>query len=428
MSDSKEIKVVSAETVGFSSNGLERISELAKKLIDKHDIPGAVTLVMRRGKVVHYDVQGYMDIESKKPMEKDSLFRMYSMTKPVTAVAIMMLYEEGKLMLDDPISKFIPAFANQTVIVHQPPAGKALDWPSGRVYTVPVERGVTIRDLLTHTAGLASLRLTPTFFVKELSGAIKGSLFFPRDDGSVGPEKSVKETIENLARIPLNFQPGTDWTYGFEFAALGVVIETISGKSLEEFFQERIFKPLGMEDSSFTLSESKIDRLVTEYAWDDSWKLKVKERPQNSIKLGAAKNVFSGMGEYGGILSTPGDYLRFCQMLLNRGELDGVRLLGSKSVDLMAANHTRDLFIYPRGYGWGYGFGMSVKTDLTRSTCIGSVGAYGWSGMACTYFVIDPAEQLIGLAFTQVLGYGFKPGFRFQQQFETATYQAMKND
>jgi CubicO group peptidase (beta-lactamase class C family) len=428
MSNNAETKVVPPETAGFSAKRLERIDELVRGLIANGDLPGAVTLVMRHGQVVHYNAQGFMDIESKKSLAKDCLFRMYSMTKPVTATAIMMLYEEGKLMLDDAVSKFIPAFANQTVIVHQPPEGKALHWPPGRVYTTPIEREVTIRDLLTHTAGLASLRLTPAFFIKELSDAVKGSLAIPRDDGSVGPEKSVRETIEKLARIPLSFQPGTDWNYGFEFAALGVVIEIISGKSLEQFFQERIFKPLAMKDSSFILAESKIDRLVTEYTWDDSWKLKVKERPQDSIKLGTAKNVFSGMGEYGGILSTAADYLRFCRMLLNRGELDGVRLLGSKSVDLMAADHIHGLFVYPRGYGWGYGFGMSVRTDLTGSNCVGSVGAYGWSGMACTYFVIDPTEQLIGLVFSQVLGYGFKPGFCFHQQFEKAMYQAKVKD
>jgi len=428
MSSNSAIRLVSPESVGFSSKRLERINELVRTRIDSGDLPGAVTMVMRQGKVVHYNAQGFMDIESKKPLAKDSIFRMYSMTKPVTATAIMMLYEDGKLMLDDPVSKFIPAFANQTFIVQQPPAGQALTWPPGRIYTAPVERELTIRDLLTHTAGLASPRLTPIFFVKELSDAIKGSLYFPRADGSIGPELSVRETIEKLARIPLSFQPGTDWNYGFEFAALGLVVEIISGKSLEEFFSERIFKPLGMEDSSFRLSESKIERLTTEYRWDNSWNLQVNERPHNSIKLGEAKDVFSGMGQFGGILSTPADYLCFCRMLLNRGELNGVRLLSPKSVDLMSSDHIHGLYVYPRGYGWGYGFGMSVRTDLTRSTCVGSLGAYGWSGMACTYFVIDPVEELVGLAFTQVLGYGFKPGFCFHQQFEKAMYQAKIDD
>ena len=428
MSGSKEIKVVSAEAVGFSSNGLERISELVRKLIDKNDIPGAVTLVMRRGQVVHHDVQGYMDIESKKPLEKDSLFRMYSMTKPVTAVAIMMLYEEGKLMLNDPVSKYLPSFANQTVIIHQPPRGKARYWSRNRICTVPLERELTIRDLLTHTAGLPSARLTPIEYIKELSAAVRGTTFFPWDDGTVGQKGTIREAVDKLARIPLSFQPGTDWNYGFEFNVLTVLIEIISGKSIENFFQERIFRPLGMKDSSFTITEEKLGRLTTEYSWDKSWSLKVYDHPQSCMKRSVAKDIYSGMGGFGGVLSTPVDYLRFCQMLLNRGELDGARLISPKSVDLMAENHTNDLFIYNRGYGWGYGFGLGVKTDLTKSASIGSAGMYGWGGIACTYFFIDPAEELIGLSFTQVLGYGNKLGFCFPQQFEIATYQAMKND
>lgn len=427
MSGSKEITVVSAETVGFSSNGLERINQLVRKLIDKNDIPGAVTLVMRRGQVVHYGVQGFMDIESKKPLQKDSLFRMYSMTKPITATAIIMLYEEGKLMLNDPVSKYIPSFANQTVIIHQPPRGKARYWSRGRICTVPLERELTIRDLLTHTAGLGSSRLTPIEYTKELSAAIKGTLFFPWDDGTVGPQGTIREAVDKLVQVPLSFQPGTDWNYGFEFNVLTVLVEIISGKSIEEFFQERIFGPLGMKDSSFILAEDKIERLTTEYCWDKSWHLKVSDHPQSCLKRTVAKNIFSGMGGFGGVLSTPIDYLRFCQMLFNRGELDGARLLSPKSVDLMAENHTHNLFIYNRGYGWGYGFGLGVKTDLTGSTSIGSVGTYGWGGIACTYFFIDPAEELIGLCFTQVLGYGSKLGFSFPQQFEIATYQAINN-
>jgi CubicO group peptidase (beta-lactamase class C family) len=383
---------------------------------------------MRRGQVVHHDVQGFMDIESKKPLEKDSLFRMYSMTKPITAVAIMMLYEEGKLMLNDPVSKYLPSFANQTVIIHQPPRGKAMYWSRNRICTVPVERELTIRDLLTHTAGLGSARLTPVEYIKELSAAIKGTTFFPWDDGTVSPQGTIREAVDKLALIPLSFQPGTDWTYGFEFNVLTVLLEIISGESIEEFFQERIFGPLGMKDSSFILTEEKLERLTTEYCWDKSWKLKVSDHPQSCMKRTIAKGINSGMGGFGGVLSTPTDYLRFCQMLLNRGELDGARLLSPKSVDLMSENHTHDLFIYNRGYGWGYGFGLGVKTNLTESASVSSVGTYGWGGIACTYFFIDPVEKLIALSFTQVFGSGSKLGFCFPQQFEIATYQAMKTD
>ena len=408
-----------------SSDRLNRINQVMQKYIDSGDIPGSVTLVMRKGKIIHHEALGFMDIVSKKPMSKDCIFRMYSMTKPVTAVAVLMLYEEGNLMLDDPVSKYIPAFANPMVIVAQPPKGKARYWPPGRIYTEPARREITIRDLLTHTAGLASPRLTPIAFVGDLSDAIKGSLFFPHGDGTASPRMSVRETVEKLATIPLSFQPGTCWQYGHEYDVLGVIIETISGKPLEEFFQEKIFAPLNMKETSFLLPKEKVNRLVTAYTWDESWSLRVYDHPRDSIKVVGPKDVFSGLGDYGGIVSTASDYLRFARMLLNKGELDGVRLLSPRTVDLMTSNHTGDLFIYARGYGWGYGFSLGVRTDLTESVSIGSVGTYGWGGAACTQFFIDPKEELIAIALSQVFGFGFKPGFRLDQEFEKAVYQAL---
>jgi CubicO group peptidase (beta-lactamase class C family) len=428
MSNNKEIKLVPPETVGLSSRRLERLDELVNQLIDSGDLPGVLTMVIRYGQVAHFNSQGLMDMELNKPLAKDSLFRMYSMTKPVTATAIMMLYEEGKLMLDDPVVKYIPSFANQEVITHQWPEGKSRYSPRGRVYTTPVERDMTIRDLLTHTAGLASPRLTPIIYIKELTDAIGGSLFLPPENGKACPQHSIREGVEKLGRIPLSFQPGSDWQYGHEFDVLGVLVEIISGKTLEEFFKQKIFEPLGMDDTSFTLTDEKLKRLTTEYTWDESWKLKVYEKPQNAIKLKEAKDTFSGLGDFGGILSTITDYSRFTRMLLNRGELDGVRLLSPKTLELMSANHTHDLFVHLRGYGWGYGFSLGLMNDPTRSLCISSAGLYGWSGASCTYFFIDPTEEMIGLAFSQVLGYGYKPGFRFHQQFEKAIYQAVIND
>ena len=425
MSTQKGLIKAHPEEAGFSRERLNRINHVMRKYIDLGDIPGSVTLVMRKGKVVHYEALGLMDISSKKPMARDAIFRMYSMTKPITAVAVLMLYEEGRLMLDDQVSKYIPAFANPVVIVSQPPRGKARYWPPGRVYTEPASREITVRDLLTHTAGLASPRLTPIAFVGDLSGAIKGSLFFPHEDGTASPRISIRETVEKLARIPLSFHPGTCWQYGHEYDVLGVLVETISGKPLEEFFQERILAPLNMKETSFLLSKEKVNRLVTAYTWDESWNLRVYDHPRDSIKVVGPKDVFSGLGDYGGVLSTASDYLRFAQMLLNRGELDGVRLLSPKTVDLMISNNTGDLFIYLRGYGWGYGFSLGVRTDLTESISIGSPGTYGWGGAACTQFFIDPKEDLIALAFSQVFGFGYKPGFCLDQEFEKAIYQAM---
>jgi len=423
----RELKVVAAEETGFSNDRLNRISSVTQKYIDRGDIPGSVTLVMRKGKIVHCEALGLMDIASRKPMSKDCIFRMYSMTKPITAVAILMLYEEGSLMLDDPVSKYIPAFANPTVIVAQPPKGKAKYSPLGHIYTEPARREITIRDLLVHTAGLASPRLTPIAFISDLSDAIKGSLFFPHEDGTARPRITIRETVEKLARMPLSFHPGTCWQYGHEYDVLGMLIETVSQKSLEEYFQERIITPLNMNDTSFLLPKAKVNRLVTAYTWDESWNLKVYDHPRDSIKVVGPKDIFSGLGDYGGIVSTASDYLIFTQMLLNRGEFNGVRLLSPKTVDLMTSSHTGDLFIYARGYGWGYGFGVGVRTDLIESASIGSVGAYGWGGAACTRFFVDPKEELIALAFSQVFGYGFKPGFCLDQEFEKAVYQAMTN-
>lgn len=417
--------ITAPEGAGFSRERLHRINHVMQNYIDRGDIPGSVTLVMRKGKVVHYEALGLMDISSKKPMTRDAIFRMYSMTKPITAVAVLMLYEEGRLMLDDQVSKYIPAFANPVVIVSQPPRGKARYWPPGRIYTEPASREITVRDLLTHTAGLASPRLTPIAFVGDLSGAIKGSLFFPHEDGTASPRISIRETVEKLARIPLSFHPGTCWQYGHEYDVLGVLVEIISGKPLEEFFQERILVPLNMKETSFLLPKEKVNRLVAAYTWDESWHLRVYDHPRDSIKVVGPKDVFSGLGDYGGIVSTASDYLRFAQMLLNRGELDGVRLLSPKTVDLMTSNNTGDLFIYIRGYGWGYGFSLGVRTDLTESMSIGSPGTYGWGGAACTQFFIDPKEDLIALALSQVFGFGYKPGFCLDQEFEKAIYQAM---
>jgi len=417
--------ITAPEGAGFSRERLHRINHVMQNYIDRGDIPGNVTLVMRKGKIVHYEALGLMDISSKKPMTRDAIFRMYSMTKPITAVAVLMLYEEGRLMLDDQVSKYIPAFANPVVIVSQPPRGKARYWPPGRIYTEPASREITVRDLLTHTAGLASPRLTPIAFVGDLSGAIKGSLFFPHEDGTASPRTSIRETVEKLARIPLSFHPGTCWQYGHEYDVLGVLVEIVSGKSLEEFFQERILAPLDMKETSFLLPKEKVNRLVTAYTWDESWNLRVYDHPRDSIKVVGPKDVFSGLGDYGGIVSTASDYLRFAQMLLNRGELDGVRLLSPKTVDLMTSNNTGDLFIYIRGYGWGYGFSLGVRTDLTESMSIGSPGTYGWGGAACTQFFIDPKEDLIALALSQVFGFGYKPGFCLDQEFEKAIYQAL---
>lgn len=425
MSTTEIFPVVKPEEVGLSSERLGKIPRRMQNYLEHEEIPGAVALIARHGKIAYYENWGMKDTETKAPLAKDDIFRMYSMTKPITAVAILLLYEEGKLLLSDPVSNYIPAFANQSVLSDEPPRDGSVSWPPGWVFTVKATRNVTIRDLLTHTAGLASPRLTPIGRLAQLSQAIRGSLFLPLEDGSAKPLRTIKEAVENLAKVPLSFQPGSSWTYGHEFDVLGYLVEVISGKSLDAFFRERIFTPLGMKDSSFYLSQDKLERFTSCYCWDEDWKIKAYEKPQTSAKVTGPKTTFSGLGDFGGVLSTVGDYARFSQMLLNGGKLGDTRILSRKTVELMSTNHTGELYVYNRGPGWGYGFGVGVLTHLASTRAIGSVGMYAWGGAACTHFFVDPKEDLIGLIFSQVFGWGMKQGFNFRKNFDRDVYQAL---
>jgi CubicO group peptidase (beta-lactamase class C family) len=420
------ISIVKPEDIGFSSQRLARICLAMQEYIDRQEAPGIVTIVARHGKVAHFEAQGMMDIEKRIPMARDSIFRMYSMTKPITSLAVLMLYEEGHFQLEDPISNFIPAFKNPLVITLKPPFGMRHWRPRGYVYTEPADREITIRDLLTHSAGLASPRRTPAALYNQLANALQGTIYLPLQDGTVRPKRTIAEMVERLANIPLSFHPGTSWEYGREFDVLGVLVETISGKTLDEFFKEKIFEPIGMHDTSFYLPEVKVDRFTTSYTWDEEWKIRVFDTPATSEKVKGPKTVFSGMGDFGGVLSTAPDYARFIQVLLNCGILNGVRLLSRKTVDLMTSNHTGSLCIYLRGSGWGYGLGVGVHTSLIENPTVGSVGSYGWGGAACTYFFVDPKEDLFGVALNQVYGYGFKPNFVFGPVFEELVYQALE--
>jgi len=396
-----------------------------QRYIDRQEAPSSVTLVARHGKIAHLEVQGMMDVEARVPIARDSIFRMWSMTKPITSVAVLMLYEEGHFLLDDPISKFIPAFKNPVVIVPEPPRGEARYWPPGLVFTAPAAREITIRDCLTHTSGLATPRRTPVALLGSLAEAIRGTTAMPLEDGTVKPIGTVPEIVKRLAKVPLSFQPGTAWEYGRDFDVLSTLVEVVSGQTLDEFYKERIFEPLGMHDTSFYLPEEKLSRFTTAYTWDKGWKIRVYDRPATSEKVRGPNVLFSGLGDFGGVLSTVLDYARFAQMLLNGGVLDSVRLLGRKTVELMTMNHTGDLYIYLRGRGWGYGLGVGVHTDLVGTPAVGSVGAYGWGGAAGTYYFADPKEDMLGLAFTQVFGYGYKPGFFINREFEKLAYQAL---
>jgi len=393
------------EEVGLSSERLKRIHDVIQAHIDNKDFAGAVTLVMRKGKVVHFEAHGLMDLESSKPMRTDTLFRMASMTKPLTAVAVLMLMEEGKLVLSDPVSKFIPEFKDPKIAVWNLPND-----PKGAGYRlVPADREITLKDLLTHTSGLAN------------AGAGPAGEFFRRANLPRGG--SLAERVQRLASLPLNFEPGTQWEYSPStgFDTLGRVVEILSGLTLEQFFQQRIFAPLNMQSAFFTIPKDRLSDVASLYTKRDQGLVK----PPAQEPLPAGVNYFSGAG---GMTSSAEDYLQFCQMLLNNGQWNGKRLLSRKSVELMTDNAigNLDLRNYMEGEGsrqdlTGYGFGLGVR--VRRSTgatgWLGSTGDFGWAGANGTYFWIDPKEQLIGMVLmsTRVA--------RLRTEIPNAVYQAI---
>jgi CubicO group peptidase (beta-lactamase class C family) len=409
------------EEVGFSSERLARIRPAMQKYIDNHEVPCMITLVARHGKIVHFEAQGYMDIESKRPVRKDAFFRMWSNSKPITGVATMMLYEDGLLSLDDPISKFIPSFKNPKL------SNMAGGGMGDLVQTaVPARREITVRDCLRNTTGLAMVsRLPVQAMTRYQDVMIKARLIN-------GPEekraKTIKEMVENLGSLPLSANPGTEWQYHVGFPVISTVLEIVSGMTLDKLYRERIFKPLKMKDSSFYLPEGQLDRFTTSYRLQDEGgksKLVVVDKPETSEKVKGPKNWFCGGGDRGGVLSTVSDYARLAQMLLNGGELDGVRILGRKTVELMTSNHTRDIPIPMLGHGFGFGIGVGVRVESKGNPLIRSVGSYGWGGAAGTEYFADPKEDLFAIYFTQIMGRGMIPSGNYVQDMERLVYQAL---
>lgn len=416
------------EDVGMSSERLSSIRPTMQKFIDDKKDPNFITMVIRRGKIVHYEAQGYMDIERKKPVHQDTICRLYSNTKPITGVATMICVEEGLLSLDDPISKFIPAFKNPVV--------RVLDWPrtqeTGRPLaggimvtpTIPAKREVTIRDCLRNTTGFATAATAPIQYLTEFRDIFPERRWF-----GGGPQfGSVQSAVESLAKLPLEYQPGTRFEYHVGYPVVGRILEIVTGKTLEEFYRERIFKPLGMKDSAFYLPKSKINRFPPCYRPvpdGKKWKLEVAEQPETSERVLGPKTYFEAGGGGGGVLSTVADYARFAQMLLNGGELEGVRILGKKMVELMTRSHTADdIFMSMTGPGFGFGIGVGVYKGSTPPI-IRSIGSYGWGGAAGTNCVIDPKEELIWLVFNQVLAHIMMPGNTYQEDFERLVYQSL---
>ena len=392
------------EAVGMSSDRLQRLDRVMQGYVDRDEVAGIVTLVARRGKVVHFSALGERDAEHGAPMTHDSIFRIASMTKPIVSTALMMLYEEGHFQLRDPIAKWLPEFADMQVAVPSPPQERLM----GRYKTISAASQITVQQILTHTAGLSnSYRgITQPEFL-EMSAQRKQS-------------DTVADMLRRLAKLPLNFHPGEHWEYGRATDVVGRLVEVMSGQTLAAFLRERLFKPLDMPDTHFYLPESKLHRFAALYRPNEAGKIELSEAPTAESRFVAEPHVyFSGAG---GLVSTARDYFRFHQMMLNGGELDGIRIVSRKTVELMTANHTGDKGIWLTGPGYGFGLGYAVVTDLGPSGTPRSEGSYFWSGIFGTIFWVDPSEEVIGILLQQLRPYTH---LNVRPDLATMTYQAI---
>jgi CubicO group peptidase (beta-lactamase class C family) len=386
------------EEVGLSSDRLYRINPVMQNYVDEKKLPGLITLVARHGKIVNFEKYGVKDID--KPMQLNTIFRIASMTKPITSVAVMMLYEEGRFQLDDPVHNYIPEFKNLKVFSSKDENG---------IHSVDQIKPMTIRHLLTHTSGLVSGGDNTT--VDSLYRTANLS------------EGTLKDMIQKLAKIPLLYQPGTKWNYSRSTDVLGYLVEVISGKPLNIFLKEKIFIPLKMKDTDFYVPKEKLNRVSAVYGLSDSGGIKV--IMQDTSNVSKPVQFLSGNG---GLVSTATDYLIFSQMLLNKGEYNGVRLLEGKTVDLMTSTQVSNDIMPDDGFfgtilsGMGFGFGFAVLEDNTQTNSIGSKGSYWWSGAANTYFFIDPEKELILILMTQFVPNYYYPAFK---EFKDLVYQAI---
>ena len=403
--------LVKPEEVGLSSSRLARIGDHMKRYIDAGKIAGTLTLVARRGEVAYLEPLGHLEIERRRPVTADAVWRIYSMTKPITSVGLMMLYEEGRFQLDDPVHRFIPSWQNLRVFVGG-------NYPTFK--TAPVERPMTIRDLLSHTSGL-----TYGFMERTNVDAAYRKL------GVADQTRSgyrLQDMVETLAELPLEFSPGTRWNYSVATDVIGHLIEVISGQRLDAYLRERILDPLGMRDTGFVLEDQQVARFAANYERQGDGSLKMIDNPEQSNYR--KRSFFSGGG---GLLSTAPDYFRFTSMLQNMGELDGVRLLGRKTVELMTMNHLpggQDLsdlaqagmFTETAYAGVGFGLGFSVAQSPARAQILGSAGEFAWGGAASTAFWIDPAEDLIVIFMTQLMPSSSYP---LRRELRVLTYASL---
>ena len=371
------LPMASPESVGISSERLERMSDAMQRYIDANQLAGTVSLISRKGQVIHMESQGWKSKETGEEMTGDTIFFIMSMTKPIVSTALMMLYEEGHFLLTDPISDWIPEVADKQVVVEN----------EFGTYRVPAHRPIDFRHVLSHTAGLDPNR--------DALNADELALLGRRDN--------LEDTIIRRGPLPLAFHPGDEWQYGSSTDYVALLVERISGETLKEYLQKNIFDPLGMEDTFYAVPEDKRDRVASVYS---------PSGPGQTIELSRTKEYsntpFFGENYYGGVaglFSTASDYWRFSQMLLNGGELDGVRLLSPKTVSLMISNHSGDGDVYVRGPGYNFGLGFGILSDAGKARDPLTPGSYTWGGAWGTIFWTDPVEEMTGIMMTQITSY-----------------------
>ncbi len=387
---SNELPTATPSEVGMSAEKLNHVDELMQESVAKKLIPGGIVMIARHGKVVHFKAYGKMDLEADKPMTKDAILRFYSMSKSITSAAVMMLHEEGKLNVADPVSKFIPELKEATVVDGDK--------------TKPATNAVSIADLLLHTAG----------YSYGNSGIAAHDDAY-RDLNMLDTAATLEAMQLKLGKLPLLFEPGTDWKYGISIDILGRVVEVASGEKFEEFLRKRIFVPLDMKDTGFYVPKEKLDRFAANYTSDGQGNLTVRDAPSSSRYL--IKPALSGGG--GGLVSTARDYMRFLLMIAGEGEFQGKRLLKPETVRLMTTNQL------PKDVGWikfgaedrpgvGYGYGFNVRAEMSDWDPQGRVGEYGWGGAASTHYWASPKDDLTVITLEQIMPYSFLTEFKLK--------------
>jgi CubicO group peptidase (beta-lactamase class C family) len=399
---------------GFKPEVLVKIRPVLEKVVEERKIAGVSTLIARHGKIVHLETVGKRDVEANKPMERSTLFRIASMSKPITSAGVMVLVDEGKIKLDDPVSKYLPEFASPVVLVRDSKGTEPIS-------TVPASKPITIHQLLTHTSGL-----TYRFGNRPVISPLY--VEFGVSDGLSETPGTIGDNVKRLARLPLCSQPGTEWEYSLSTDVLGRLIEVVSGKTFDVFLREKLFQPLKMDDTGFLVPKAGRDRLSALYTQNDD--NTIRRMADSPVQLGSL--VYSGTfptwetGHYysggAGLTSSITDYARFLQMILNQGELDGVRVLKRETVEMMTRHQIGDLIIPPWGHGEGFGYGFGIVREANLYKDRAGVGALSWAGFFHTYFWVDTKHQVIGIIMAQIAP---ARDLHMGADFKNLTYEAL---